>query len=102
MQAQPERSERLFHEMGYGSYLIWQTPEQKVFIDPRIELYPYGQWVDYINLSAGNNVEALIEKYRFDGMLLDTTSQSRLIDALETHSNWRIVCSNEQSVFMLP
>lgn len=102
MQEQPERPERLFHEMGYGSYLIWQTPEQKVFIDPRIELYPFSQWADYINLSAGNNVDELIEKYQFDGMLLDTTSQARLIEALETNSNWRIVCSNKQSVYMLP
>lgn len=102
MQEQPERPQRLFHEMGYGSYLIWQTPEQKVFIDPRIELYPYSQWVDYINLSAGNNVDALIEKYQFDGMLLDTTRQLDLINALEQHSKWRTVCSTEHTVYMLP
>ncbi len=29
---------RLFNEMGYGSYLIWALPDQKVFVGPRVEL----------------------------------------------------------------
>ncbi len=37
---------KLFNDMGYGSYLIWAVPEQKVFMDPRIELYPLQQWLD--------------------------------------------------------
>ncbi|MCG8346229.1 MAG: hypothetical protein MI924_00430, partial [Chloroflexales bacterium] len=36
LKADPEKPERLFHAMGYGSYLIWEAPEQKVFIDSRI------------------------------------------------------------------
>jgi hypothetical protein len=39
----------IFHHMAYGSYLIWAAqPDYPVFVDPRIELYPYSYWIDYI------------------------------------------------------
>src|SRR5262249_26912145 len=53
MQRQPDRPRHLLHPMQYGSYLIWAAPEQKVFIDTRIELYPLEQWLDYLDLEQG-------------------------------------------------
>jgi len=35
LQANP--GDRLFNELGYGSYLIWAAPGIPVFIDPRVE-----------------------------------------------------------------
>ncbi|MCI4353913.1 MAG: hypothetical protein L3K06_00930, partial [Thermoplasmata archaeon] len=34
----------LFAELGYASYLIWAAPEERVFVDPRFELFPLSLW----------------------------------------------------------
>lgn len=90
LQALPDRPRRLFHAMGHGSYLIWAAPEQPVFIDPRIELYPYRQWVDYINLGQGANVDDLLAKYAFDGALLSVDEQAPLAERLRHDPGWAL------------
>jgi hypothetical protein len=88
--------------MSYGSYLIWAAPDMPVFIDPRIELYPYEQWQDYLRLSNGRNVAELIAEYRFDGMLLSKTEQAPLIAHLAEDPAWRQVYADEQNTVFLP
>jgi hypothetical protein len=100
LQAQPHRPQRLFHSEGYGSYLIWAAPEQSVFIDPRIELYPYAQWRDYINLSQGIDVDALIARYAFDGLLLDKQIHTPLIERVRSDSAWVVGYEDEVVVYV--
>jgi len=88
LRAQPDRPRHLFHTEAYGSYLIWAAPEQPVFVDTRIELYPYDQWRDYINLGQANSTAALIQKYAIDGMLLSAKYQQPLIDAIRADRGW--------------
>jgi hypothetical protein len=79
---------KLFNEMGYGSYLIWALPEQGVFIDPRVELYPYEMWQDYIRITRGARYNELLEAYGADRLLLDRELQAELITALEGDAGW--------------
>jgi hypothetical protein len=79
----------LFNEMGYGSYLIWALPEQGVFIDPRVELYPYEQWLDYIRITRGVRYNELLDEYGADRLLLDVKLQDELISILEGDPTWR-------------
>jgi hypothetical protein len=88
LRAQPDRPRHLFHTEAYGSYLIWAAPEQPVFVDTRIELYPYDQWRDYLDLGQANNTAALIQKYAIDGMLLSAKYQQPLIDAIRADRGW--------------
>ncbi|HWQ13681.1 MAG TPA: hypothetical protein VNL77_12830 [Roseiflexaceae bacterium] len=97
LKALPQRPARLFHAMGYGSYLIWAAPEQPVFIDPRIELYPFAQWRDYINLGQANNVDQLLEKYAIDGALLSIREQRPLVDHLRRDARWTLHYEDEYS-----
>jgi len=76
---------KLFNEMGYGSYLIWELPKQKVFIDPRVELYPFEQWQDYIRISRGTRYNELLMKYGADRILLNSALQKEL--ALQLHND---------------
>lgn len=78
----------LFNEMGYGSYLIWALPDQKVFIDPRVELYPYSQWQDYIRITRGTRYNELLNKYSADRILLNTTLQKELAIQLRNDPLW--------------
>jgi len=102
LRSQPDRPRRLFHTEAYGSYLIWQAPEQPVFIDTRIELYPIEQWRDYINLGQGNNVATLLQKYAIDGLLLDVVRQKGLIEAVRRDSGWVERYKDEHTVYFTP
>ena len=88
LRQQPERPRHLYHTEAFGSYLTYAAPEQPVFIDPRIELYPFSQWVDYLTLNDGHDLGPLIAKYDFDGMLLSKQHQAPLIAALRGQANW--------------
>jgi hypothetical protein len=79
----------LFNEMGFGSYLIWALPESSVFIDPRVELYPFEQWEDYIHISQARRYNQLLAKYDADRILLDKTIQSELAEALTLDPSWK-------------
>ncbi|MFZ6027520.1 MAG: hypothetical protein ACOYYS_07365 [Chloroflexota bacterium] len=81
---------KLFQEMGYGSYLIWAVPEQGVFIDPRVELYPYEQWQDYIEINRGYRHNELLETYGADRILLDKNIQAQLAGALANDPLWKM------------
>ena len=84
LRAHPEPSERLFNEMGYGSYLIWALyPDVRVFIDARVELYPIEQWQDYIAIGQARDYNALlIDKYGVTRVMLDRKLQPTLSEAL--------------------
>lgn len=81
---------KLFNEMGYGSYLIWAIPEQGVFIDSRVELYPYNQWMDYIHIDNANNYNEILTKYGVDRILLDKKLQPDLAAALPEDQEWKM------------
>jgi hypothetical protein len=100
LEADGDRPQRLFHSMGYGSYLIWAAPEQKVWADPRIELYPLDQWLDYQQLSSGANVEQLLDKYAIDGLLLSNEEQTQLVEWAKAHpEGWELRYEDEEASY---
>jgi hypothetical protein len=74
--------------MGYGSYLIWAIPDQGVFVDPRVELFPYDQWMDYIDVNNGTNYNEILTKYGVDRILLDKKLQPNLAASLLNDRLW--------------
>lgn len=79
---------RLFNEMGYGSYLIWANKPGTVFIDPRVELYPYEQWEDYVRITRAARYNQILEQYGVDRILLSKSLQPELATALKTDPAW--------------
>ena len=98
----PSRPSRLFNDLGYGSYLAWQLPAQKTFIDTRFELFPLQQVEDYRHLSLGRDVERLTDTYGIDGFLISHKYQPRLIRALRDEREWRLEYSDDEAVIFLP
>jgi hypothetical protein len=80
---------KLFNEMGYGSYLIWALEKQNVFIDPRVELYPFEQWEDYLRITRAVRYNPILEHYGVERILLNKELQPELALALETDPIWR-------------
>lgn len=79
---------RLFNNMGQGSYLIWAVPEQGVFVDTRVELYPYEQWLDYIKITRAARYNEILDKYGVDRILLDSKREQDLAAALAADPLW--------------
>jgi len=88
---------KLFNDMGYGSYLIWAVPDQGVFADPRVELYPYEQWMDYIRITAGVRYNELLDQYGADRILIDKTLQDEFSEILSNDPLWRVEFEDEYS-----
>lgn len=78
----------LYNEMGYGSYLIWAIPDQGVFVDPRVELFPYALWMDYVDVNNGTTYNEILAKYGVDRILLDKELQPNLAHLLSTDRLW--------------
>lgn len=97
LRANPQ-SGRLFNDMSYGSYLIWAVPEQPVFLDPRIELFPEAIWNDYLAISNARNYHALlVDRYQVTRIFLDRNEQRYLAQALATDPRWEREYADEIS-----
>lgn len=94
-----ERPQRVFADIGFASYLTWAAPEQRVFADPRMELYPYEQWQDYITIGQGKELDRLTAKYAIDGWLVSPTLQTDLVNALDRHPRWRRVFATDEAIY---
>jgi hypothetical protein len=83
--------------MGYGSYLIWALPEQKVFCDPRVELYPYDLWLDYLKVVSAIHPLEILDKYGVERVFIDAEEQEDLIAVLEQSPAWTMEYSDSGS-----
>ncbi len=81
-------SHRVFADMQYASYLMWALPESSVFVDPRIELYPYAQWEEYGTISDGLNME-LLDTLGVNALLLSKERQRGLVQWVTLQRAWR-------------
>ncbi len=88
---------RMFNEMGYGSYFVWALPEQQVFVDPRVELYPLEIWESYRNITYGVRCADLLAKHDVERVVLDVALQEELATALASDSRWQMVYIDAQS-----
>lgn len=90
----------LFHELAYGSYLIWAAaPEYRVFVDTRIELYPLAIWEDYLAITRANeDWETELAEYDVQTLMLSRINQPALIEAARQSTEWEIIYEDEQTV----
>lgn len=89
---------RIFNAMAYGSYMAWALyPAAQHFIDPRVELFPYQQWLDYAALDAGHDVAALLAQYNFTCVVLDREYQPQLAAAMTDQPGWTRTYADRQS-----
>lgn len=90
---------RLFHDMTYGSYLIWALPDVKVYVDGRIELYPYEEWLRYRRIANNENARAELRTLGATHALLSRDGQAELIaDLSQPNSGWTQRYADDQAV----
>lgn len=91
---------KIYNEMGYGSYFIWAMPDMGVFVDPRVELYPYEQWTDYWKIMNGIHYNALFDKYGVERVVLDVELQENLAWSINDDPLWiRVYIDNRTEIW---
>ena len=92
---------RLFTDMQYGSYLLWRLPGgARLFVDPRIELYPYRLWLEYGTISRGSAPD-LLDRYEVGGLLVSKERQGGLLRWVTQQPGWQLVCEDDFTVVLL-
>jgi hypothetical protein len=92
--------QNVFNSISFGSYLIWSAyPHYRVFVDPRIELFPEEVWIDYLNISnAVGDWQAQLEDYDVNTLLLNPDEQPGLIKAVEASENWELLYRDDTAL----
>lgn len=93
----------VFNDLAFGSYLIWAgQPGYRVFVDPRLELYPWDVWRVYSAVSqADQGWEEYLRQYKVQTLFLSPSDQAGLIQAASQSKNWREVYQDTQSVLFI-
>jgi hypothetical protein len=87
--AEHPQTGRFWADMTYTSYTIWQLPETQVFADLRAELFPEQIWLDYFDISHGDQQSlALLDRWQITHLMLSLSWQKQLHTLLAHTPGW--------------
>src|SRR6266702_2913903 len=90
---------RIFHEYGWGGYLIWNAPELKVFVDGRFYHYAEaGVFKDYHAAVFNINPQAVLDKYKVEYVLMPVDSS--LTNFLKSSPAWSVRYNDQTSILL--
>lgn len=93
---------RLYNDYGFGGFLLWQLPDDKVFIDGRMPAWRIGDrriFQDYVELNREDSPALVVlDRYGVDWALIQRGSALAL--ALEAHRAWRIIYADAKVVIL--
>ncbi|MCH7989896.1 MAG: hypothetical protein IID46_12205 [Planctomycetes bacterium] len=80
----------IFNDMAFGGFLIYNTPDLRVFIDGRCELFGDTFFFQYLDLERHpEELEQWAKKYGFEAALVN--SQSTFDQYLDKHEQWNLI-----------
>ncbi len=83
---------RLFASQTLGSWLEFALPQDQIFVDSRIEIYPAAVWNDYQSASsAREGWQAILDRWRVEAAVLNEDQSGPLIDAMQGDGEWKLV-----------
>ncbi len=95
--------QRLYNDYGFGGFLLWWLPGEKIFIDGRMPAFRIGdRWIfkDYIELANGNQPDlSVLEKYRVDWAIVSVGTP--LSQTLAKKVEWREVYLDAKVVIFM-
>jgi hypothetical protein len=84
---------RIFTRFEWGEYVGWSmSPDYRIFMDARIEIYPDRVWGEYSAITRGRaDWQTLLDGYDVDCLLLDRGDggyHAELLPQVEQSPNW--------------
>ncbi len=93
---------RLYNDYGYGGFLLWQLPGEKIFIDGRMPAWRIGDrriFQDYVDLNREDSPALVVlDQYGVDWGLIQRGTALAL--ALETHPAWKTIYVDAKVVIL--
>ncbi|MEW6173504.1 MAG: hypothetical protein AB1510_10660 [Bacillota bacterium] len=91
---------RMLNDYGWGGYLIWNRPEEKVFIDGRADVYLEKVFGDYINITRLKpEAASLLETYDIDYVFMPASAP--LIQALRFSPCWSVYYKDKTTTILV-
>jgi hypothetical protein len=91
--------QRLFNAQPLGSWLEFALPQDRVFVDSRIEIYPSSVWNQYLAVSLGrSDWEAVLRRWRVDVIIASRRDQAWLIPQVRRADGWTRLYSDANYV----
>ena len=82
---------RILNQLGLGSWLDWQGPPGKTFIDGRLEAMGSEFFSEYMASFSPGGLKSLVEKYRPDILIMKTIAPMQWVLGLQKMPEWRLV-----------
>jgi hypothetical protein len=96
------QGERIFNAQIWGSWLELAFPENPVFVDSRIEVFPSSVWDDYFKVSAGQEGwQEILDRWHIRVAALSRGQQPELIPVMRRDPDWRIYYSDDDGAIFL-
>ncbi|MCC2641710.1 MAG: conserved rane protein of unknown function [Nitrospira sp.] len=93
---------RLYNDYGFGGFLLWQLPDEKVFIDGRMPAWRIGDrriFQDYVELNRVDSPALVVlDRYGIDWAVIERGSALAL--ALEAHHAWKTLYADAKVVIL--
>jgi hypothetical protein len=84
--------ERVFAAQAWGSWFELALPDDTVFVDSRIELYPPARWRAYDTVSGGRQGwEAVLDRWGVTFVAAERDQQAGLLRVIGRSDDWSLV-----------
>jgi hypothetical protein len=91
---------QVFNHYGFGGYLLWANPSQKVFIDSRQEIYPGQPTLEFMAVISSSPIwNDILNKYQINYIII--RPDQKLNQVLLNHPDWDLVYFDSTSIIYL-
>jgi hypothetical protein len=97
-----EPGDRIFNFQRWGSWFELSLPDDPVFVDSRIELFPAAVWNDYLavsNAKAGWN--RILDRWRIAVVAVNPDQQDALVRLMKQDPAWRLDYQDDEGVIFV-
>lgn len=92
-------AQRAFVPQIWGSWFEFALPQDRVFVDSRIEIFPRYLWDDYILVSDGQvGWEGVLDRWRVSVVVASRVQQPRLIPLIQGDPAWTQIYEDPDAV----
>jgi hypothetical protein len=94
-----EPGEAVFNPQAWGSWFELVFPENPVFIDSRIEVFPDSVWRDHASVSIGRQGwQGVLDRWEVQVVVAERREQALLIPLIRHDPGWRLVYEDDDGL----
>jgi hypothetical protein len=97
-----EPGDRIFNLQRWGSWFEFAIPDNPVFVDSRIELFPGAVWNDYLAVSNGRaGWDRILDRWKVDVVAVNLDQQGSLVEVMQRDRRWRLAYRDDDGVVLV-